>query len=233
MGVVNKNRVLRHYNAYKGDSFGAQSLMLSRQYIEPKGMRSEKSGWHSIPFSLQTVTQLHEDGLDSFQQFGVAMVGRPPYLGAYTIRTTGGNHQLFGVAELQNSVRFLHPIGLDSTAMGAKKNSDSPFMWQGLRIGELVLGKYGGGEHSVLGFPFISAKVRDIGAEGFDALLSEYDIYNFKTRMRVYRQAIPTEKDYIQAIATSAAEFGSAKITHGHYFIRPDGNSETYRQGIG
>lgn len=231
--VINKNRVLRHYNVYKGDSFGTQSLMLSRQYIKPNGMRSEKSGWHSIPFSLQTVTQLHEDNLDSFQQFGGATIARPPYLGSYTIKILGGSHQLFGAAELQNSIRFLRPIGLASTAMGAKKTSDSPFMWQGLRIGELVLGKYGGDEHSVLGLPFISAKVRDIGAEGFDAFLSEYDIYNFKTRMRVYRQAIPTEKDYIQAMAANAAEFGNAKITHGHYFIRPDGNSETYRQGIG
>ena len=233
VGVINKNRVLWHYNSHKGDSFGTQSLMLSRQYIEPKGMRSEKSGWHSIPFSLQTVMQLHEDGLDSFQQFGRATVVRPPYLGSYTIKTLGGSHQSFGAAELQNSIRFLHPIGLNSIAMGDKRDSDNPFMWQGLRIGELVLGSYGGGEHSALGLPLISAKVRDIGAEGFDALFSEYDIYNFKTRMRVYRQTIPTEKDYIQAIGISAVEFGNTKITHGQYFIRPDGNSETYRQGIG
>lgn len=231
--VINKNRALRHYDAHTGNSFGTQSLMLSRQYIQPKGMRSEKSGWHSIPFSLQTVMQLHEDGLDSFQQFGRATVARPPYLGSYTIKTLGGSYQLFGAAILQNSIRFLYPVGLASTAMGDKQDSDNPFMWQGLRIGELVLGKYGGGEHSVFGLPFISAKVRDIGAEGFDALLSEYDIYNFKTRMRVYRQTIPTEKDYIQVMAANTVEFGNAKITHGHYFIRPDGNSETYRQGIG
>lgn len=231
--VINKNRVVWQYDAHTGNSFGMQSLMLSRQYIQPTGMRSEKSGWHTIPFSLQTVMQLHDDGLDSFQQFGLAIVARPPYLGIYTIETFGEIHQLFGEVVLQNSTRFLHPVGLASTAMGDKQNSDNPFMWQGLRIGEMVLGSYGGGEHSVLGLPFISAKVRDIGAEGFDTFLSEYDIYNFKTRMRVYRQTIPTEKDYIQVMGTNTVEFGSAKITHGHYFIRPDGNSETYRQGIG
>lgn len=231
--VINKNRVLWHYGAHNGNSFGTPSLMLSRQYIQPKGMRSEKSGWHSIPFSLQTVTQIHEDGLDSFQQFGGATVARPPYLGSYTIRTPGENHQLFGEVVLQNSIRFLYPIGLASTAMGDNRYNDNPFMWQGLRVGELILGNYGGDEHAVLGLPFISAKVRDIGAEGFDAFLSEYDVYNFKTRMRVYRQTIPTEKDYIQVMAANTVEFGNAKITHGHYFIRPDGNSETYRQGIG
>ena len=231
--VINKNRILWHYGAHTGNSFGMQSLTLSRQYIQPKGIHSEKSGWHSIPFSLQTVMQLHEDGLDSFQQFGIAMVGEPPYLGSYTIKTSGESYQLFGVVTLENSIRFLYPVGLYSAAMGDRKYSDNPFMWQGLRIGELVLGSYGGGEHSALGLPLISAKVRDIGAEGFDALFSEYDIYNFKTRMRVYRQTIPTEKDYIQAIGISAVEFGNAKITHGQYFIRPDGNSETYRQGIG
>nr|WP_313379286.1 hypothetical protein [Moraxella sp.] len=231
--VINKNRVVWQYDAHTGNSFGMQSLMLSRQYIQPKGMLSEKSGWHSIPFSLQTVTQIHEDGLDSFQQFGGATVARPPYLGSYTVNAFGESHELFGEAVLQNSIRFLYPVGLDSAAMGDKQDSDNPFMWQGLRIGELVLGKYGGGEHSVFGLPFISAKVRDIGTEGFDTFISEYDIYNFKTRMRVYRQTTPTEKDYIQVMGTNTVEFGSAKITHGHYFIRPDGNSETYRQGIG
>ena len=233
VGVINKNRVLWHYNSHKGDSFGTQSLMLSRQYIEPKGMRSEKSGWHSIPFSLQAVTQTHDDGLDSFQQFGIATFDRPPYLGSYTVNAFGGNHELFGEVVLQNSIRFLYPFGLASTAMGDKRDSDNPFMWQGLRIGELVLGKYGGAEHSIFGLPIISAKVRDISVEGFDTFLSEYDIYNFKTRMRVYRQTIPAEKDYIQVMAANTVEFGNAKITHGHYFIRPDGNSETYRQGIG
>ena len=231
--VISQNRVIWHYGAHAGNSFGTQSLMLSKQYIQPKGMRSEKSGWHSIPFSLQTVTQTHDDGLDSFQQFGRATFARPPYLEPYTIRTTDESHQLFGKAVLQNRIRFLYPVGLASAAMGDKLNGDNPFMWRGLRIGGLVLGRYGGDEHSVLGFPFISEKVRDISVEGFDSLLSEYDVYNFKTRMRVYRQTIPTEKDYIQVMAANTVEFGNAKITHGHYFIRPDGNSETYRQGIG
>lgn len=231
--VINKNRGLWHHSAHTGNSFGIPSLMLSRQYIQPKGMRSEKSGWHNIPFSLQTVTQLHEDGLDGFHQFGRAALARPPYLGSYTIKTLGGNSQSFGATVLQNSIRFLYPVGLASAAMGDRKYSDNPFMWQGLRIGELVLGSYGGNEHSALGLLFISAKVRDIGVEGFDTFLSEYDIYNFKTRMRVYRQVTPTEKDYIQVMAVNVVEFGNAKIEHGQYFIRPDGNSETYRQGIG
>ena len=106
-------------------------------------------------------------------------------------------------------------------------------MWQGLRIGELVSGEYGGDDHAKFGTTWISHKVRGIEAQGFDALKMENEVSDFKKRMTVTRTPKPVIKTNVAIQGFDTAQIGIPKLKHGQYFIHPDGNSETYRQGIG
>ena len=40
--------------------------------------------------------------------------------------------------------RLIRPVAFDSQALGYSRYPDTPFMWQSLRIGELIKGNYAG-----------------------------------------------------------------------------------------
>ena len=59
--------------------------------------------------------------------------------------------------------------------MGTRKSVDNPFMWQGLRVGELVKGNYGGFESLGFGATWVSLKVRNVEAQGFESFVIFHD----------------------------------------------------------
>lgn len=116
--------------------------------------------------------------------------------------------------------------------MGASRSGDTPFQWQGLRVGPLVPNIPEGFDAQQYGTAWVSLKVRDVAIQGFETFESTYDIENFDQRMRV--KQTPAPKPSAQRITTQGApsqSVGTPGIKLGAHYIRPDGNAETYRKG--
>ena len=140
---------------------------------------------------------------------------------------------MFGKTYSDNFTRVLATIGKNSLSMGLSKPNDKPFMWQGLRIGEhvpLVIGGYDTSRH---GLTWISLRVRELGAEGFDALRSEYELSNFKEHMTVKNadKRLPSKTTVTATGIEPANAIGYQDIKPGQHYIRPDGNSDQFRKG--
>ena len=215
-----------------GLQMGVPSIELQKRYISPRGWKGGNFGWHIIPNAPQTIEQYWEDEQDSLQVFGTTTISHPVNT-TQTIVAPSILSQEFGDMDIQNFVRTIRPDTFDALRMGQSLGGDNPFMWQGLRIGELVSGEYGGDDHAKFGTTWISHKVRGIEAQGFDALKMENEVSDFKKRMTVTRTPKPVIKTNVAIQGFDTAQIGIPKLKHGQYFIHPDGNSETYRQGIG
>lgn len=211
-------------------SIGRPSLALRLSVIETKGFRLGRFGTPSIPFTPQAI----EIRLGIYANiFGRPVVKRPPYIGPQYISLQGIYSTVFGATYADNYVRTLYARGGDSLEMGQKKNGDTPFMWQGLRVGEHVPLIIGGSDTSRHGLTWVSLRVRDIGAEGFDAFRSEYDITDFNGKMTVKNadKKLPSQT-VVTAIGVEPYNaFGYQDIKLGQHYIRPDGNSDQFRKG--
>ena len=104
-------------------------------------------------------------------------------------------------------------------------------MWQGLRVGELVKGNYGGFENEAFGNTFISLKIRNVEAQGFESFVTEYDYTQFDKRMRVIRKDLPKPSLSIQPMGIDTLNTGVPNIKPAVHYIRPDGNADQYRKG--
>ena len=104
-------------------------------------------------------------------------------------------------------------------------------MWQGLRVGELVKGNYGGFENEVFGDTSVSLKVRNVEAQGFESFVMEYDYTQFDKRMRVVRQELPKPKLWIEPVGVDTLIVAVPNIKPAVHYIRPDGNADQYRKG--
>lgn len=211
-------------------SIGRPLLDLSEKHIKCEGFRRSRFGIPSIPFTLQGITL--RTGI-STEYFGATVITRPPYTGPQTIAPIDIYSTIFGQVYSDNFIRTLHANGGDSLSMGQSKDGDTPFMWQGLRVGENVPLIIGGGDMSSYGDASISLRVREVGAKGFNAFMSQYDISAFDGRMIVINadKKLPIRS----VISVSSIEVNSVvgyqDIKLGQHFIRPDGNSDQYRKG--
>lgn len=127
--------------------------------------------------------------------------------------------------------RTIKAVGHSHLEMGTRKSGDTPFMWQGLRVGELIKGNYGGFENEVFGNTFISLKVRNVEAQGFESFVMEYDYTQFDQRMRVVRQELPKPKLLIKPVGVDALLLAVPNIKPAVHYIRPDGNADQFRKG--
>lgn len=212
------------------NSIGRPKLDLSLHVIKTEGFRLGRFGVPAIPFTPQTI----ELRLGVYASvFGGPVIKRPPYTGPQYINLKGVYSTLFGATYTDNYVRYLNALGSNSLIMGQRKNNDTPFMWQGLRVGEHVPLIIGAGDTSRHGLTWISLRVRDLGAEGFDALRSEYELSNFKERMTVNNadKKLPSKTTVTATGIEPANAIGYQDIKLGQHYIRPDGNSDQFRKG--
>lgn len=211
-------------------SFGnGHKVDLKRRYINLKdfGFRSQRIGFHVVgPFD-QNIIQFDSNEMQNF--------GRPtlsiPYGGAFFIKPNGLNSPALNRPIVDFFNRTIKAIGSNHLQMGTRKSGDTPFMWQGLRVGELINGNYGGFENQVFGNTFISLKVRNIEAQGFESFVMEYDYTQFDKRMRVIRQELPKPKLFIKPVGVDALFIAVPNIKPTVHYIRPDGNADQYRKG--
>lgn len=230
--VTNQHRTIypRGHQSSEVGRYGAYAKVeLSTRYIKPKSIRQFLFGVPELPFTPKEVVAY---GALS-EVFGLTAVKRPPYTGPQDIKGRGfnslsisNNHR----AELLH--RELLAVGSNHLRMGRSISGDTPYMWQGLRIGEFVPMEIGAGDTSLFGEARISLKVQPINLEGFIAFRSEYDYTNFNARMKV----TGTITDYVTAQGATAGgidseAMGSVGVKLGQHFIRPDGNSNQFRKG--
>lgn len=224
--VTLQHRVLRAL----GDPMelhGVPVVQNRRHYLRPTAFNSFRSGWHVVP-GPQTVEQF--DALDQ-SAWGTPTVARPPYVGPAIARPAGLAALSFGAPLVEFFNRTVVPRGDNMQLMGTRKPDDSPFMWQGLRVGPrvpLVIGNFDAARY---GEPWVSHRVRETRPVGFDAFLCEYDLTSFAKRMRVIRVNPPRAARYVSPVGLSAFSSSASDVRPLRHYIRPDGNSDQYRKG--
>ena len=231
--VQNRHRVIDQVNDWRnnyGDmlAFGRADIHNARQYLHPEGKLMTRMGWPSLPGDtlIEFYTTI------STMAMGRPTVSRPPYVGPRTIAPTGYVATRFGTNLVEHLNRTLLAKGHDSVAMGTSKADDKPYMWQGLRVGPLMPTIPDGFDSTKFGTSWVSHRVRDVTAEGFDSFLCEYDYQAFAQRMRV-RNAMKNERlpQIVKAQGQLHSTLGTPGVRLGAHYIRPDGNAEQYRKG--
>lgn len=202
---------------------------LATRYIKPSAIRLPYFGVPSIPFVPQNV---EIKGIDSFAD-GLQVVDYPPYKGVQYIKPYGFDALDFGYEEVELKNRRIEVIGFDELYLGYSKDDDTPYMWQSLRIGELVPFQLDGFDSAAFGDSMISLKIRGVSIDGFDAFTMDYEPKYFSKRMRVLLAKQVNLDKTVSILGINDSSVGVHGVKLGQYFIRPDGNSETYRQGVG
>lgn len=203
-------------------------VSLGLSVISPIGVAAPYLGLPKIPFSAQTITCENKGSADKFGLLGVTShyYGSQDVLPAgYNASTLPNEHWI----ALKN--RVVSAVGTDLSQLGQSKRYDNPYMWQGLRVGELVPFTIKGSDMLVFGDSTISLRIRDISMTGFDDLRITYDPNKFKDRMTVKRTEYLPESRRITATGSEMTAVGVVGSKHLQHFIKPDGNSDQFRKG--
>lgn len=204
-------------------------LHLHKRYIAPDAVVSYRNGWQSIDGGFRFVRQFESD---DFAALGNPEFSRPPYTGPQHIEVRGIKSDQFGLALSEPFNREYVLSGFDSMRVGTKKRNDSPYAWQGLRIGPLMPTIPVGEVMSDWGETWVSYWIRGVDTEGFDAFVSEYELESFEERMRVSLAAKPEPpKQAVNPVELDDSVVGVPNIRLGVHHILPDGNANQYRKG--
>lgn len=204
-------------------------LTLKRRFITPPGLQAYRFGWAKASDGREFIVQF--GSLDS-QLFGKPGIARAPYYGPQTIRATGlAATPVSALTWVSLLHRTFATPGINSLAMGSSRGG-SPYQWQSLNVGPLMPTIPKGFDSQALGSAWVSLRVRNLGAEGFDTFTSTYELAQFAKRMRVRNAAmaeIPTQT--ILPVGGSGLSIGVPNIRLGVHYIRPDGDADQYRKG--
>lgn len=213
----------------QSDFGDGHKIYLRRHYINLKdfGFRSQRIGFHVVgPFD-QNVTQFDSNDMQSFGQPSISIT----YGGSFFINPNGITSSAFNEPVIDFLNRTIKNVGSNHLQMGTWLSDDNPFMWQGLRVGELVKGNYGGFENEAFGLAWVSNKIREFSVNGFESFVCEYDYTAFDKRMRVIRKELPKQKLFIESIGFVSSSYGVPNVKPAAHYIRPDGNADQYRKG--
>lgn len=196
--------------------------------IAPKGLNALRMGMIS-PLGDQTI--LIRSGITSSNTFGRLAV-RNNLVTPDKIKPNGLNALSFGANKIEHLNRTLRLTGFNSLQMGVSRSNDTPFMWQSLHVGPPVPMNVGGDDHQLFGNTWISHYVREVVATGNDfAIVNEYDLTAFAHRMKVWNaEKYEPSRQAINPIGFDNLKMKVSNIRHQAYYIRPDGNSETFRK---
>ncbi len=204
------------------------AIMNRRVAVYPTGMQVLRMG-SVVTNGPQAIVQ--DNGADGLA-VGTAKVARAPYTGPQQVAPQGVPAPAIAGSSIDFRNRALRMAGWHAMAMGASKPGDTPYQWQGLRVGPLVPTVPHGFDAQQFGTAWVSLRVRDVPLQGFDALEADYDPQNFHRRMRVANATTP--KPAAQGLAPIGVEPPAVpghSTRMGRHYIRPDGNAEQYRKG--
>lgn len=197
-----------------------------------EGFMDERVGWPVIP-GPQYIDQ-DRGGWDS-QSFAEPLVAPPPYFGPRYVKPAGKNALTVPKHEIDFFHRHRGAQGFDAMLMGKSLHNDTPYLWQGLRVGPRVPIIISGGDQNVYGDAWVSLWERDLAPESFDgANVDGYDPRNFGGRLKVRNAMDPTPARRTLAPVGVAAPFiyghSTRKMLH---HILPDGDSDQFRKSGG
>lgn len=227
--VTNRHRSLNWAGGADYLSFGRPAIFNRKHYIGVKSFATYRAGWHVVgPFD-QEIEQF--DSLNHFAS-GRAVVQHRAEIGVHRIFAGGFNALAFGGQRIELFNRTIGAHGYDALRMGTRKDEDSPFMWQGLRVGAHVAGNYGGFNAEKFGQAWISLKVREVRSASFDMLQMSYDYTRFDQRMTLKRTALPPPPaQSIGVIGFASSLLNAPNVGNKVHYIRPYGNGDNYRKG--
>lgn len=237
-GIGNPSVALQHRtinlrfdpDEWRLPGYGNAIVRLGRNYIAPPGFRTFRMGWHEIP-GTRTLEQF--DSEDA-AHYGEPSIDHVVPVGPRTVAAPGLDALNVGEQQIELLNRVVSAQGYEATRMGSAKPGDTPYMWQGLRVGPLMPTIPEGFGADLHGEQWISHRVREVHPAGFDDFRSEYQLEAFEQRMRVTRRAPSTTivaRNLLAAGAHPASVLGTPDIRPGTHFIRPDGNAEQFRKG--
>lgn len=231
--VENQHRLIKqHYSTdrYGNDMarVGIHNLINKLHFVYPSSFNSFRSGWHSIPSDKEIIE--HNASYNGMA-FGRANIVIADYNTTKQIKTKLYIFTAYGKPSVELFNREVLAKGFESLRAGTKITGDKPYMWQGLRIGELMPTIPEGFHSDLHGTPWVSFRVREANIEGFDAFMCEYDIEKFIDRMKVTRREVPNAPASITPEGFDSFISSAPNIKPMTHFIRPDGNSDQYRKG--
>lgn len=227
---ITKNLYLiERVSAGSGSSVSRPAVILKRRFIVPPGLQAYRVGWAKASDGREVITQF--GSLDA-QLFGKPGIARAPYTGPQTIKPAGlAATPVSGLTWVSLLHRTFAAPGINSLAMGSSRGG-SPYQWQSLNVGPLMPTIPKGFDSQVLGSAWVSLRVRNLGAEGFDTFTSTYELAQFAKRMRVRSAALAEiPKQTILPVGGSDLSIGVPNIRLGAHYIRPDGDADQYRKG--
>lgn len=200
-------------------------------FIDTKSLQALRLGYPKL--LPHNITAKHYQSSDT-AAIGRAKAERAPYTGPQDIKNISKMDFLsFGVSRVELLHRKLIAKGSDLMVAGTGSGSDTPYMWQRLRVGELMPTIPKGFNSEAYSDHWISLGVRQVCAEGFDASNTDsYDFEGFEGRMKVFTPPETIPKQLLQQKGSYMSLYGIPNIQNKAHHIRPDGNAEQYRKGV-
>ncbi|AYO54390.1 hypothetical protein [Acinetobacter wuhouensis] len=230
--IQNKHRkinIVDYYDVRYMTRMGSPNILLRKQYVQPRGFLAQRHGVHVFgPYDLE---------LKVFESSFTELWGRPsvkfPFDGNTDqfIRPYGVNSSAINKPVIDYRNRLVRPVAFDAQALGYSRRPDTPYMWQSLRVGELVLGQYGGFDVSRFGQTSISLRVRELQVKGFDSYDDSFEMGGFSQKLIVKLAPKPTIPIQLKAVGFVSTSFGVPNIKPAAHYIRPDGNADQFRKG--
>lgn len=225
--IHNPYLTVRSINPRNG--YGTPKIELVKRYVDVTGIRAYRFGWHKLGDGTQeVVTRIGTDTM----VFGKPTVALDKDK-LIQVRPSG----IASLASGRPVIEFFHRKvtgrGFNSLTMGSSRGG-TLYKPQSLHVGFPLPTKPVGSLMEKFGDTYIGLKVRDVGAQGFDACLIEYSPAYFNERMRVSRgqggtQPVPAQA--ITPVGFDALRSNASNVKPGVYYIRPDGNADQFRKG--
>ncbi|HGO7287309.1 TPA: hypothetical protein ACLARR_000109 [Neisseria meningitidis] len=246
--VFNSGRVEQYaaYPQYRAGKVSGYCLIENaRQSVRAKGIFHFRAGWNTFYPYTQYVELFSQGDVNAdYMAFGVLKAGFPDVFD-WRIAAAGVRFAGFGDQTVRNRNQDVRPAGADMLEAGKSRWNDTPFMWQGLRVGERIPTAIGGGDLLRFGgFGSVSYRNRTVRAEGMDMFASEGEARRFDDRMTVRRASgMPPDNrvgrkgedarpvQFVGVPPFGFAPFGRCDIGNKVRFIRPDGYADQFRKG--
>lgn len=205
------------------------TIGLKINYVRPSGFSTLRFGWHTVPEWERTVTQ--------FGSIESMIFGRPVVAIKYWdlrqyLKPAGIRPPVQGSHLVEFFHRQVLVKGFNAAMLGASLPIDVEFYPQSLHVGFPKPVRVVGKDASLFGKTYISHRVREVRASGFDSFICTYTLEKYKDRMQVIRLKLtPPMYKVAHPLPTIMTLMGTPNIKLKVHYIRPDGNSEQYRKG--
>jgi len=210
---------------------GTPTLMLRRQYIKPSGYAPSRHGYQTLGPFPQTAEQLGDDVETPDTTYGAPTV-TIHYTGPQTVAGQGLDLAKMGALDIENFNRRVYSTGWNSAGLGASdKETAGGYTWQTLHVGPPMPTIPAGWDSQRFGTGWVSLKIRDVRATGFDAFTCDYTLDAFDSRLKVKQAAKVIASQTVKTNGLTTLAVATSDIKLKTQYIRPDGNAETYRKG--